>query len=782
MEPARKFKIIVNSKECGTCSGSSPSTVAKKVVKKLCGSSSKVVKFSLKECKRGCERVCGPYQGRMEKLDRPYKRSGKTITHRVVCGKVRKMRGGVLGKDGELLSMDDFEVKVKENKDDLFLRLETIGKLGFLRLGRTKEQYAFFNPIKLNNNEQNRNNNEQNRNNNEQNQAGTEQMNQQTNENPIYYQYVAIRKLDKSVVFRELKESNNISDEFDISKIDTSILLKLLNKIKKEIEKKRETKKDFDARSIVDTLEEYLKDKIKSNLKNDTVSWKIFKIEEENPPAIKYFSFGTKTSKFGGNKNQYIFFDIVELYSHHFFYQYVVIRDENQKISLKKIVINENGVMEILDFGTFDSVRSDKSGKGQLILEKLHRDILILINNSNSPESSNFATTIRDKLSNYTSGDKETELVPDSFEKNMKKDQDEFAIDGKYVFFNDIFLLVRREVSKNKGLKLEYTNEEYEFYTSHYMYVMFLDKEKKINFKKLIIFKDTFIIAEIDMRDIKILELLYRKINHLCDSKNNEHLFNILFALEEHVVHQKRKLLKSRDFYITSQQQEQTIRILSKNKKTLIFFKRLNGPRKSGSNNEFILYEYAIIIDEDTIQFYRSIDPQNRNKPLSVLIERITEINIDDIDVLLLTLLYEELIQRLSGNNNNNNNNNLKRLRKLLYQKIGKFFDFKQKVEEILESKIHNKKISVNGAEHEIEYDGTFTFNFFDNPNNSNELKEFLRRILKKQNIIMNKQNKLKFKFKPVIESIVVKHNKNSMNIINQRMNNELPEIQSFNS
>ena len=94
MEPARKFKIIVNSKECGTCSGSSPSAVAKKVVKKLCGKSKKIVKFSLKECKRGCERECGPYEGRMEKLDKPYKRGGKTITHRVVCGKVRKMRGG----------------------------------------------------------------------------------------------------------------------------------------------------------------------------------------------------------------------------------------------------------------------------------------------------------------------------------------------------------------------------------------------------------------------------------------------------------------------------------------------------------------------------------------------------------------------------------------------------------------------------------------------------------------------------------------------------------------
>jgi len=35
--------------------------------------------------------------------------------------------------------------------------------------------------------------------------------------------------------------------------------------------------------------------------------------------------------------------------------------------------------MEILDLGTFESVSSNKSGQGQLILEKLHRDILMLI-------------------------------------------------------------------------------------------------------------------------------------------------------------------------------------------------------------------------------------------------------------------------------------------------------------------------------------------------------------------------------------------------------------------
>jgi len=110
MEPIRKFKIIINSKECGTCSGPTPSAVAKKVVKKLCEKSNKMVKFSLKECKRGCKRVCGPYQGRMEKLDKLCKRDGKTITHRVVCGKVRKMRGG---EDADL-----FIHRFKKNDDD----------------------------------------------------------------------------------------------------------------------------------------------------------------------------------------------------------------------------------------------------------------------------------------------------------------------------------------------------------------------------------------------------------------------------------------------------------------------------------------------------------------------------------------------------------------------------------------------------------------------------------------------------------------------------------------
>ena len=191
MEPARKFRIIVNSKECGTCSGATPSAVAKKVVKKLCGNSSKVVKFSLKECKHGCERVCGPYQGRMEKLDRPYKRGGKTITHRVVCGKVRKMRGGTLGEDGAKLTMEDFVV---QDESFPFLRLETIGKLGKFGFGSTKEQYAFFNPIMESSN------------NNERSQSETEPINQNTNENHLKIHENHKRKLfDKMKIKRNMK-------------------------------------------------------------------------------------------------------------------------------------------------------------------------------------------------------------------------------------------------------------------------------------------------------------------------------------------------------------------------------------------------------------------------------------------------------------------------------------------------------------------------------------------------------------------------------------------------
>ena len=107
MEQIRKFRIIIHSKEFGTCSGLSQILVAKKVVKKLCKKSKKVVIFSLKECKYGMNnKIYGPYQGYMEKLNKPYKLNGKLITYRAICEKVKKMKGGIIigkGLEGHVL-------------------------------------------------------------------------------------------------------------------------------------------------------------------------------------------------------------------------------------------------------------------------------------------------------------------------------------------------------------------------------------------------------------------------------------------------------------------------------------------------------------------------------------------------------------------------------------------------------------------------------------------------------------------------------------------------------
>jgi hypothetical protein len=150
MTNIRKFRIIINSKELCTCSGSSPSSVAKKAVKKLCEGSKKTVKFSLKECKCGCKKVCdckkvcGPYQGHMEKLDKPYKRNGKLITQRAVCEKVQKMKGGDIGNCGANLVMTDFWLGAYP---PLTQNFSNVSKIKILKnnsfIGSNKE-YTFF--------------------------------------------------------------------------------------------------------------------------------------------------------------------------------------------------------------------------------------------------------------------------------------------------------------------------------------------------------------------------------------------------------------------------------------------------------------------------------------------------------------------------------------------------------------------------------------------------------------------------------------------------------------
>ena len=365
MEPARKFKIIVNSKECGTCSGATPSAVAKKVVKKLCGTSSKTVKFSLKECKRGCERVCGPYQGRMEKLDRPYKRDGKNITHRVVCEKVRKMRGGDLCKNINDILYTDFIInKCNSENDQKSFDLNSVEFIKVAERCKNDAQYIFFNPVK-------------------------------TGAVDVVYEYVAIRigtsgffnKMigERQAIFMKL-ESDLQPYIIDISEIDLSILLKLYKEITKKIEHS-----ELVAKTIYDKLDEYIIDMTNNLSRNNTISKlaSLFKITETTPPNIKPFSFK--------NKTQLIFFHIIHKEGPNIsYYQYVIIRDKNKSISLKEY--KDNLVYNI----RFDIFLKNNNQENQenhdsfKILEDLLNNIKDLIYRGEVPPD--FATTIREKL------------------------------------------------------------------------------------------------------------------------------------------------------------------------------------------------------------------------------------------------------------------------------------------------------------------------------------------------------------------------------------------------
>lgn len=112
------------------------------------------------------------------------------------------------------------------------------------------------------------------------------------------------------------------------------------------------------------------------------------------------------------------------------------------------------------------------------------------------------------------------------------------------------------------------------YYVNYYMYVIFLDENQITNFKKLIFYKNTPIILKIPIMNNSLLSDLYKKINYACDNyKNNKNILNILYSLEKYSINKDRNLLKSRDFYITDKQQNETIRIITKDNKTFIFLK-----------------------------------------------------------------------------------------------------------------------------------------------------------------------------------------------------------------
>lgn len=100
MTEKRNFTCVVNGKEHGTYTGSSPSSAARKVVSKMCGHTSKKVEFYLREMTQGSKKkVYGPYLGHMEKLKEPIELKGRTINYKPVAKLSQKKGGGFRDKE-----------------------------------------------------------------------------------------------------------------------------------------------------------------------------------------------------------------------------------------------------------------------------------------------------------------------------------------------------------------------------------------------------------------------------------------------------------------------------------------------------------------------------------------------------------------------------------------------------------------------------------------------------------------------------------------------------------
>ena len=97
MTGKRHFTVVVNGKEHGIYTGSSPSSAARKVVTKMCKKSKgKNVEFHLREMTQGSDKkVYGPYKGHIEKLSKPIELKGREIKYKPVV-KLIKKKGGDL--------------------------------------------------------------------------------------------------------------------------------------------------------------------------------------------------------------------------------------------------------------------------------------------------------------------------------------------------------------------------------------------------------------------------------------------------------------------------------------------------------------------------------------------------------------------------------------------------------------------------------------------------------------------------------------------------------------
>jgi hypothetical protein len=205
-----------------------------------------------------------------------------------------------LGDGGENLTMDDFVVQ-----DESFPFLREF------RDEETKEQYIFFNPIHVEENERNQKNEEIKENEgNNLSQTSTQNLPEQKQ----YYEYVVIRTKDmgalfktRSVYFKKLNLIGKTPEKIESKDINLKILKQLSEEINKKI-KNREL--------VADTIQKELKkiltrkiNELSSNKKQNNSDLKnSFKISNNSSGNIFVLEKGNRTSKLFGNKNNIFFF------------------------------------------------------------------------------------------------------------------------------------------------------------------------------------------------------------------------------------------------------------------------------------------------------------------------------------------------------------------------------------------------------------------------------------------------------------------------------------------
>jgi len=98
----RYFTVVIGSKEHGLYVSSSPSSAARKAVSKLCATDkTRKVEFSIREITQGSKKkTYGPYDGSIEKLDKPIELKGRVIKYKPVAklsGKTGAKKRGMIG-------------------------------------------------------------------------------------------------------------------------------------------------------------------------------------------------------------------------------------------------------------------------------------------------------------------------------------------------------------------------------------------------------------------------------------------------------------------------------------------------------------------------------------------------------------------------------------------------------------------------------------------------------------------------------------------------------------